>query len=343
MTENNVIPKWPILPTFIMEVENDKNSNKPTDELAINPTDDLEILINEDLLNERGIVSTDFMQGFLTELSRDKKIKNPVALFEFVPGHFLEKIDPKHNNMSFIPKFIKNILEGEVMVRLDLTNFKLNTCCKEFRKCLGDGDVKNGVNLCYPLDSLVGLWYGLKKDGIEEKLKNRIEQNKEEILSLLYPNESDKNKEIGIVEKKDEKVFISYLCPHSQLYEYSFPIFIENNVVGVIIIGQIFPNVSHEEIGKRAETICTCLIKSIKNYGDYKTDSINKECLDDTISKLSKESGSDKNNKLEIIVKHINGLEERLEKRVRLHRYHYVNNVFSKVKYEFESLTFKNH
>ena len=225
--------EWPIAPTFLSLRQG------CTEDTAHYNTD--------------GIYYTDYLRGFLADLSHDKEVQNALALFQFVPKDYLpndpnaedsKEITTAPNKATVIlneplePK-IKEILnrQGKKIIRIDSGTFVNNgELCAVFRKLK-----LAHTSYCFMQDSIVGIF-------ADEKLNNCLPNSEEyrDRLEEIIKELNKGRKEISKIKcesfpksGKTKRLYVHYTCPYSLFEEHFFPIYIQGHIIACLMFGQV--------------------------------------------------------------------------------------------------------
>ena len=309
---NNDKPQWPILPTFLSLRQGctEEDANYNTD----------------------GIFYTDYLRGFLADLSHDKHIQNALSLFQFVPDDFLP-LDPNAedpNTISSDPQkgtvllncpldprigpLFKNLKKN--IVRIDSGTFVNNgRLCDAYR----DIGEKNKES-CFMRDSIVGIFADDELNDFEpysDDDRTRLEQ----LIGSYFNNDS------GIVVDNVEvelrkRTYIHYTCPVSLFEEHVFPICVRGQIVACLMLGQM----ARENFNRES---CFCGYRNImKDKQGNAIDFAN-------IKIVSCEGKEDWDKKAKAIVERIEIFEDRLEERLLLRNTKYINDSFEEIEQRF--------
>lgn len=227
---NNKKTEWPISPTFL-------SLRRGCSEESAN-------------YNSDGIYYTDYLRGFLADLSHDKNVQNALSLFQFVPEDFLPH-DPNAGDDNHllsnsknatvlwnypIDERISNILDNRKIIRIDSGTFINNgKLCDSYR---GNKDYQNTF-FCFRQDSIVGLFADSRLNQINPATKEY-----RDLLDVLLID-FNKDQEERLFIKKEEveinnktRVYIHYTCPISLFEEHIFPIYAQEHIIACLMFGQ---------------------------------------------------------------------------------------------------------
>lgn len=227
------VPEWPILPTFLSlrKGKTEENAN----------------------YNNDGIYYTDYIRGFLADLSYEQNIQNALSIFQFVPKDY-QPYDPNAENPNDIttdPRKATVILNEPIdpkireifdrqdkkIIRIDSGTYVNNgRLCDAFRKCHMDH-----TSFCFRQDSIVGIF--------ADEALNELQPNKDEYCQRLETLivELNKNRKEGNKIKCDtitetgepRRIYIHYTCPYSLFEEHIFPIYAQGRVIACLMYGQV--------------------------------------------------------------------------------------------------------
>lgn len=219
--------EWPISPTFLSLREGCHEENAK--------------------FNTDGIYYTEYIQGFLADLSHDEDIQNAISIFQFVPEDFANFNATNKYRIPFNKKAIllnepvedkiHIILGGRKIIRIDSGTFINNgLLCDSYRKCK-----KENTEFCFKQDSIVGVF-------ADKKLNNFVsdtEEYRKELMDIIsnYNIGRDELSHIKLVELKDSKrIYIHYTCPNSLYEEHIFPIYVQGHIIACLMLGQMARN-----------------------------------------------------------------------------------------------------
>ena len=308
---NNLNNEWPISPTFLSLRQGctEENANYNTD----------------------GIFYTDYLRGFLADLSHDKRIKNALSLFQFVPEDFVP-LDPNAEGTDRIPSNpekgtvvlnepldpkIKEVLnpQKKIIVRIDSGTFVNNgKLCDSFRRCNEDN-----TRFCFRQDSIVGIFADEELNNFDpysDRDRKRLEEKLIEYKQGCIITVDD------IEVNGEKRTYLHYTCPVSLFEEHIFPIYVHGHIIACLMLGQMA-----REKFNRAET-----------FFDYRDNMKqgNGECIDfKTIEIIS--CGDDWETKARAIVERIRIFESRLEERIEHRNTRYINDAFDEIERSFRA------
>lgn len=308
------IPEWPISPTFLS--------------LRKGKTEE-----NADYNND-GIFYTDYLRGFLADLSHDKNVQNALSLFQFVPKDFLPydtnaenpneiTKDPRMATVIWNEPLEKNITkildrQNRKIIRIDSGTYINNgELCDDFRKCHAEH-----TSFCFMQDSTVGIFADeeLNKlrpnsDEYHQRLKEMIDKLNQDRskLSKIKCKAFPKNGEV-------KRLYVHYTCPKSRFEEHIFPIYIQERVIACLMFGQVGrDNFDNEE-----------------SFKEYLEEMKGKD--PDCPNKLLKIKYVDEEQwekKAEAIVERIEIFENRLKERIEHRNNIYVKEAFDIIEMQF--------
>lgn len=297
---------WPIHPTFLVKAIR-KGSEK------FSP-------------NRDGIYDPDTIRGLLADSSDDLGIKNPLSLFQIVPGNvtfeelpYIQEIRPAEND-----RYLNNILEGKKIIRIDPKNLYGNKiCCDMFRACS-----KECENKCHEQDCRIALLYHKELNGFNytedfqdycRKLQEIIEEYNNGIPEKRYQLQLEPN-----VESK--RLYVWYQCPYSNFREYFFPIVHSGKVIAVLMQGQRIPK------GISQEDIFQDILKD-NQINQKKKDALAQSIEDIPNEDYGKNPMSD--DRVDAIWRRISMLERRINKKVLDYARTYVSDEFLNIENNF--------
>lgn len=304
------IPEWPIAPTFLSLRQGYKEDDPNTN------------------YNADGVYYSDYIRGFLADLSHEENIKNALSIFQFVPKDFLldnqfadnQQIimqDPGKAvvilNEPLIPK-IGEILDrqNKTIIRIDSGTYVNNgRLCNAFRKC-------GNTELCFMQDSIVGIFADEKLNKSKPSSDNYHKRLEELINEFNLINEV----KLAYVDGGDEKkrLYLHYTCPYSSFEEHIFPIYAQDRTIACLMFGQM----AREAFSKK---------NSFSKY--FKTmQKIDPECHN-YISEISNLELNKWDKKAQVIVNRIEIFEKRLEDRIRHRNTRYINYAFTIIEQQF--------
>ncbi|MCL2312428.1 MAG: ATP-binding protein [Firmicutes bacterium] len=136
------------------------------------------------------------------------------------------------------------------------TEILLNYFCETFRNCAGT----NLCEMCDECHAIVFKDINLTKNHLNDEVESRLSEHKNAInnsavmtLPTYIPYHQDSK----------NRGYLEYDCPISGLRELIFPIIVENNVIGVLFVGQL-----HIINGKYEKYINKVRSEFIKKYGN---------------------------------------------------------------------------
>lgn len=226
------IPEWPISPTFLSLRKGNTEENAH--------------------YNNDGIFYTDYLRGFLADLSHDKNVQNALSLFQFVPEDFLPHdpnaednniitTDPYKATVTFnnpVKLEIDDVLRRQYkkIIRIDSGTFVGNgKLCDAFRRCN-----KDNTRFCFKQDSIVGIFADEELNEYDNNSPKYQERLKE--LISYYNQKRDKKNAIKLAEigtKKGKRIYIHYTCPVSLFEEHIFPVYAQGRVIACLMLGQM--------------------------------------------------------------------------------------------------------
>lgn len=289
--------------------------------------------------NNDGIYYTDYIRGFLADLSHDREIQNALSIFQFVPTVFLPQdfnavnpevmtTDPKKATVILnepLDEKAKEILERQEkkIIRIDSGTFVNNgRLCDAFRDC-------NLIHtsFCFRQDSIVAIFADEELNTIDLDLNP---QDYHKRLELLIDEFNEFRKEIMKIKYEPfdtlKRFCIHYTCPFSLFEEHIFPIYLQGRVIACLMLGQMGRDAFDKDksfINKRKE-----MEKIDPQTPKY-------------FSKITKLDEREWKKKAEAIIKRIIIFEKRLEDRIDHRNTRYINNAFSKIEQNFR-LSVKN-
>ena len=309
---NDDKPQWPILPTFLSLRQGctEEDANYNTD----------------------GIFYTDYLRGFLADLSHDKHIQNALSLFQFVPDVFLP-LDPNAEDPNIISSdpqkgtvllncpldpriepLFKNLKKN--IVRIDSGTFVNNgRLCDAYR----DIGEKNKES-CFMRDSIVGIFADDELndfDPYSDDDRTRLEQ----LIESYFNNDSGIVVDNVEVELK-KRTYLHYTCPVSLFEEHVFPICVRGQIVACLMLGQM----ARENFNRES---CFCGYRNImKDKQGNAIDFAN-------IKIVSCEGKEEWDKKARAIVERIITFEKRLEVRLEHRNSRYINDAFEEIEQKF--------
>lgn len=306
---NNIIAEWPILPTFLslQKGHTEENTN----------------------YNADGIFYTDYLRGFLADLSHDKHIKNALSLFQFVPETF-QPLDPNAEGVNDIPTNpdkgtvllnepldtrIECILKKQkkIIIRIDSGTFVNNgKLCGAFRRCNGDN-----TRYCFKQDSIVGIFADEELNNFDP-YSDSDRKRLEEILGEYKQERKIIVEDIEINGKK--RTYIHYTCPVSLFEEHVFPIFVHGQIIACLMLGQMARGNFNRAL-------------TFSGYRDKMKHKNGEPVNFETIEIISCEEDWD--TKARAIVERITIFEKRLEERIEHRSTRYINEAFDEIERNF--------
>lgn len=306
---NNLNNEWPISPTFLSLRQGctEENANYNTD----------------------GIFYTDYLRGFLADLSHDKRIKNALSLFQFVPEDFVP-LDPNAGDENHIlvnstnatvkwnypvDERIAPMLDNRKIIRIDSGTFINNgKLCDSFRKCK---DFKNTF-FCFRQDSLVGIFAHRSLNRFNPKSKEYRDQ-----LELIINDVNKGQDEKAQIKKEEVEInkkihtYIHYTCPFSLFEEHIFPIYVQEHIIACLMFGQ-----TAREKYKKEEAF----------YLDRDNMSLVEE--DYNIEKIRDDEWEEK---VYTIIERIDVFEQRLKERIEHRNTRFINDKFKNIEQQFRA------
>ena len=272
--------------------------------------------------NTDGIYYTEYIQGFLADLSNDVNIQNAISIFQFVPEDFVNSTTI--TNKYCIPLNKKAILLNEPVedkiyrilgdrkiIRIDSGTFVNNgLLCDSYRRCN-----KENTESCFKQDSIVGIFADIRLN----KFASGTKEYREELMSIIcsFNKERDDLSQVKMVELEElQRIYIYYTCPNSLYQESIFPIYVQGHIIGCLMLGQM---------ARKAFDID----KAFQNHrGSMK---LRGETLDFKLFKIIHVDEESWGKKVNAIVKRIQEFEERLEDKIEHQNTRYINAEFEKV------------
>ena len=305
---NNEKKEWPISPTFL------SLRRECSEESAS--------------FNSDGIYYTDYLRGFLADLSHDKNVQNALSLFQFVPEDFLPRdanagddnhilLNSKNATVLWnypVDERISSILNNRKIIRIDSGTFINNgKLCDSYRE---SKDYQNTF-FCFRQDSIVGLFADNRLDQINPETKEYRDQL--DILISDFNKGQDaksiiKKEEVEINKKK--RIYIHYTCPISLFEEHIFPIYVQEHIIACLMLGQTARGAYNS---KEAFFLHRDKMASIKDC-DY----------DITIIE-----DSEWTKKVNTILDRIDIFEKRIKERIEHRNNRYINDEFRKIEQHF--------
>jgi len=300
--------QWPIKPTFLSRL----SSNYPQEPF-------------EDDLNDLGIFTKTSLQGFLAVVTHDILIDNSAALIEFLPFDHLDKLQNEDIFLyEHFPIYFKGKVDKVNILLTDSTGYReLNPVCKYFR------DMENcNKHTCIQQDSIILLnsLQGINKSNYFETINDFITKTKE--IEKYH------------VELKTfiDRPYFTYICDITKFIEMCFPIFFEDNIVAVLIIGGILSKEMNTQSIKKCvsyymksnninfseDVLEMNIIKSLDNRDRQFNCFLHDKVLSTNADPLEA--------RIKNIHSHINILESRIDKRINFHRYRYISENFKIIK-----------
>ena len=309
------INEWPIAPTFLS--------------LRQGCTEDTANYNND------GIYYTDYLRGFLADLSHDKNIQNALALFQFVPKDFLPHDPNAENpneitkdptkatvvlNMPLDPK-IAEILnrQGLKIIRIDSGTYVNNgRLCNVFRRCASEH-----TSFCFMQDSIVGIFADEKLNKLQPNTNEYI-QRLEELVEEFNQGRVEISKikcDAFLEDGKIKRLYIHYTCPYSLFEEHIFPIYVQERIIACLMFGQV-GRTSFDKL------------KAFNEYMDKmrKFDSVDPYII---LSGIMYVDENQWEKKARTIVERIEIFEKRLENKIDHRNTRYINDRFSDIEQIF--------
>lgn len=313
---------WPISPTFL-SLSSARNRNEENADYNID-----------------GIYYTDYIRGFLADLSHDKDVQNALSIFQFVPETFVPLDNNAEENIGTISSdsreatvllntpvdpLIQEILGKRKIIRIDSGTFINNgELCDSFRR---DGQRvmpqrNKNIDFCFRRDSVVGLFADstlLKYDVNTKEYISRLQ----ELVDYLNNNREITSKiQLEYFDKEGEnRLYVHYSCPVSLFEENIFPIYAQGRVIACLMLGQMARksfDLSNTFYGYRDK------MKDKKGeLVDF--ESIHIDTLDD----------NEWNRKVSAIVERIQVFEKRLEDKLNHRNIKYINDEFDNIEKVF--------
>ncbi len=308
--------EWPISPTFLSLRQGCKEEDAN--------------------YNNDGIFYTDYLRGFLADLSHDYRIQNALSIFQFVPEDFVP-LDPNAKLKGEIPKdpkdgtvllntplegtiesILKNLKPKKKIIRIDSGTFINNgKLCDAFRQC-------GEKSFCFRQDSVVGIFASDELNSLDpssdedrEKLKTYIEKyNQEHKRANIQVDYI----EIEVIKKN--RTYIHYTCPISLFEEHIFPIYVHGHVIACLMFGQM----ARDQFDRN------------KTFFDYRNQMKyeNGDPIDfDTIEITSCKEQNEWEEKAHAIVERIIIFEKRIEERIDHRNIRYINDAFEVIEEHF--------
>lgn len=305
---NNEKKEWPISPTFL-------SLRQGATEGSAN-------------YNSDGIYYTDYLRGFLADLSHDKNIKNALSLFQFVPEDFVPH-DPNAGEDNRQLSNLKNatvlwnypvddrisrILNNRKIIRIDSGTFVNNgKLCDSFR------DYKDYENtfFCYRQDSVVGIFADSKLNLLKPSTKAYRDQ-----LDILISDFNKGQEKKSIIKKEEIKIkekiriYIHYTCPISLFEEHIFPIYSQEHIIACLMLGQTARDAYSKN---EAFLLHRDKMHRVKE-GDY------------DIKKIEEKEWIEK---VYTIFDRIDIFEQRIKERIEHRNTRYINDEFRKIEHQF--------
>lgn len=295
---------WPICPSFLVKSIFSKNEKYS--------------------LNKHGVYASDTVRGLLADASDDKDIQNPLSLFQVVPESckfedfaYIGRIKPASDE-----SYLNNILQGKQVIRIDPNFlFKNKTCCDRFRSC-------NGYeNKCHEQDCRIALLYHKKLNKIH--YTNNFEDYYKELSRIIDEYNREFAEKYPLHCERDEhnnRLYVWYQCPYSNLLEYFFPIIHSGKVIAVLMQGQRIP----ENFKKKD------IFQGILNDSSINPQKIADLRLSiDEIPESEFHESAMSEKRLKAIQKRIQTLEKRVDEEVMAHTRAYVSNNFHRIGLDF--------
>ena len=305
--------EWPIAPTFLSLRQgcNENTANYNTD----------------------GIYYTDYLRGFLADLSHDQNIQNALSLFQFVPKIFLPH-DPNAEDSKVITKdptkatvILNEPVDPKIAEILDTQNKKIiridsgtyvnnGRLCDAFRKCNAEY-----TRFCFIQDSIVGIFADEKLNELQPNT-NEYHDRLEKLIGKFNKNRAESKIKCEAIKEfgKIRRLYVHYTCPYSLFEEHVFPIFSQGCIIACLMFGQV----GRENFDNR------------KSFTDYlkEMEKNDPECLN-ILSGIKYVDENQWEKKVHTIVERIKTFEERLEERIEHRNTRYVNDAFEKIEEDF--------
>lgn len=311
MDMNNENSEWPISPTFLSLRQG------CTEESANYNTD--------------GIFYTDYLRGFLADLSHDNRIKNALSLFQFVPEDFLP-LDPNAEKTDEIPtqsekgtvlhnKQMKPTIEyllksqKKKIIRIDSGTFVNNgKLCDAFRRC-----GEENTHFCFRQDSIVGIFADEELINFDP-YANSGRKRLEEIIGNYKQGYEINVDDIEVNGKK--RTYVHYTCPVSLFEEHIFPICVHGQIIACLMLGQM----ARENF---------CEKNAFSGYRDRMKSKSGEPINFETIEIVSCKERRDWEEKAHAIVERIQIFEGRLKERIEHRNTRYINDAFDTIEEMF--------
>jgi hypothetical protein len=330
--ETNTSPKpevqeWPISPTFLSLRKGIIKKGEIEEEITEENAN----------YNNDGIFYTDYLRGFLADLSHDKNVQNALSLFQFVPEDFFPH-DPnaEDNNIITTDPYkatvilnypvkpeIKEVLKRQhrKIIRIDSGTFVGNgKLCDAFRRCNNDN-----TSFCFKQDSIVGIF----ADEMLNEYDNNSPEYKERLKEIIaeYNQKRDEKNAIKLAEirtKKRNRIYIHYTCPVSLYEEHTFPVYIHGKIIACLMLGQM---------AREGFDINTA-------FSGYREKMLDKSRRGIVFEELNKKieycrTTDEWEKKAKAIAERLDTFEKRIEDRIEHRNERYVNDEFKVIEKQF--------
>lgn len=304
--------EWPIAPTFLSLRQGCKEDD-------VNYNDD-------------GVYYSDYIRGFLADLSNEENIKNALSIFQFVPKDFFPYDQITQNqqitmsnpgkdvvvlNTPLHHKIGKILGESKKIIRIDSGTYVNNgRLCDVFRKCQ-----RNNTHFCFKQDSIVGIYADEELNGLDP-YTIEYKQKLDIVIKSFNKGRLKKHR----VKREDvegtNRSYIHYTCPYSLFEEHIFPIYAQNRIIACLMLGQMArdafngPNsFSKSEYWEKMKAIDPKILVYLKEI--KRLDSV------------------EWNKKVQVIVNRIEKFETRLEERIDHKNTIYIRNAFDAIEKTF--------
>lgn len=290
--------------------------------------------------NNDGVYYTDYIRGFLADLSHDKNIQNALSLFQFVPKDFVP-YDPNAENPNEITtdptkgtviwnkpldSKIAEILDRQdkKIIRIDSGTYVNNgKLCDTFRKCHAEH-----TSFCFMQDSLVGIF---ADEGLNELPSNtpKYHQKLKDLIKVFNQGRDEKNQiKCDVFPKSGEvkRLYVHYTCPYSLFEEHIFPIYSQGRVIACLMFGQV----GRESFVRD---------NSFKGYIDKMKN--NDSACPGILRDIKYVDANEWEEKAHAIVERIEIFERRLEDRIEHRNTRYVNERFEQIESNFRLKVWK--
>jgi len=270
-----------------------------------------------------GMYLPDFIQGFLGSLAINAIIRQPLAIYQFVPLLDFDIDDDKIISITEkdeIDPYFNEILSDKKFIRIDSGElFPITKCCETFRK-----DQAINTKKCYCQDSRGILFFMANEKLKEYNDKSKFISILENIVEKYNVDKGLSPREqihLGVInDEKEEFVYLYYRCKYSDFDEYIFPIFYESKIIAYMISGQIVS----EDFDKKILLKSVITPKSLKN-------------MKEAIKKLQYTPLLSIEQKIQKISKQTKILENRIVNNLDLKKQNFINQTFAEIKNEFLS------